>query len=385
MQLEFKIDQQIITRIDKNKVVAKSKNYLYAKFSFCDAWQGVEKTAVFKSATGIVKNVIMVDDVCKVPHEVIDYPMFTVSVFGGDRITVNKALIPVEESGYEEGSIPDEPTPDVYAQLLEMVSKTEELAESIVKGESSRAEAETKRVTAEQQRAKSEAERVEAEKNRVQAEQNRENLKSELETLKEETETVKQDLQQAEEQFNEFVQESKDTIGTEIEKVQDATEKANEVATCPPVIGDNNNWYVWDVEKKVYVDTGIMARTNIVQTTGDSETEAMSQKATTEALLDLANKVAPSPASITIYADRWEQDEVETRWHQEVIVANAIITPTSKVDLQLNAEQITAFYEKSLAFVTENDNGVITVYCIGQKPENDYTIQATVSEVIVNG
>ena len=105
---------------------------------------------------------------------------------------------------------------------------------------------------------------------------------------------------------------------------------------------------------------------------------------TAEQLLELANKVAPTPASVTLYADRWEQDEEDIRYHQEVVVANATITNRSKVDLQLSAEQITIFYEKDLAFVAENDSGVVTVYCIGQVPENDYVIQATVSEVIVN-
>lgn len=102
-----------------------------------------------------------------------------------------------------------------------------------------------------------------------------------------------------------------------------------------------------------------------------------------EKLLDLANKVAPSPASVTLYADRWELIE-GTRWGQEVVVANATITKYSKVDLQLSAEQVAIFYEKDLAFVTENSGGIVTVYCVGQVPTNDYVIQATVSEVIVN-
>lgn len=175
--------------------------------------------------------------------------------------------------------------------------------------------------------------------------------------------------------YNEIMEKCNEAV-----KVAD---NANDAATHQPKIGENNNWFVWDIESKVYVDTGIMAKTNIVQTTGESETDAMSQKATTKALLELANKVAPSPASVSIYADKWEQDEEEPRWHQVVKVANATITSRSKVDLQPSAEQLTVFYEKSLAFVTENDNGVVTVYCIGQKPENDYTIQVTVSEVIV--
>ena len=101
-------------------------------------------------------------------------------------------------------------------------------------------------------------------------------------------------------------------------------------------------------------------------------------------LVEIANKVAPSPASVTLYADKWVQSADEKRWHQEVVVANAIITKYSKVDLQLSAEQISIFYEKDLAFATENDGGKVTVYCIGRVPEKDYTIQATVSEVVIN-
>lgn len=101
-------------------------------------------------------------------------------------------------------------------------------------------------------------------------------------------------------------------------------------------------------------------------------------------LVEVANKVAPSPASVTLYANKWVQSAGEKRWHQEVIVANATITKYSKVDLQLSAEQITIFYEKDIAFVTENDGGKVTVYCIGRVPENDYVIQATVSEVVIN-
>ncbi len=131
-----------------------------------------------------------------------------------------------------------------------------------------------------------------------------------------------------------------------------------------------------------YSSDGIMVDKEYV----DSNNLA-SKEYVNETLLDLSNKVAPSPASITLYADRkkWTQDS-EKMWHQEVQVNNATITPYSKVDLQLNAEQLAMFYEKDIALVTENDGGTITVYCIGGGlPENDYTIQATVSEVLVGG
>lgn len=59
------------------------------------------------------------------------------------------------------------------------------------------------------------------------------------------------------------------------------------------------------------------------------------------------------------------------------------VTENSQVDLTPSIEQLTIFYEKDLGFVTENEDGVVTVYAIGQKPENDYTIQVTITEVNV--
>ena len=94
--------------------------------------------------------------------------------------------------------------------------------------------------------------------------------------------------------------------------------------------------------------------------------------------------ILPTPASITLFANRWIQD-ADNRWYQVVDVNNAVITSKSKVDLQPSPEQLSIFHQKDLAFVTENEDGVVSVFCVGQVPQNDYTIQATVTEVIVNG
>lgn len=77
-------------------------------------------------------------------------------------------------------------------------------------------------------------------------------------------------------------------------------------------------------------------------------------------------------------------DVIGSRYGQAVNVNNAAITPNSKVDLQITSEQMVIFYEKSLAFVAENDDGAVTVYCVGSIPENDYTVQAVVTEVVVD-
>lgn len=65
------------------------------------------------------------------------------------------------------------------------------------------------------------------------------------------------------------------------------------------------------------------------------------------------------------------------------VVTIAGVTENSQVDLTPSMEQLAVFYDKSLALVAENEGGVVTVYAIGQRPENDYTIQVTITEVRV--
>ena len=68
--------------------------------------------------------------------------------------------------------------------------------------------------------------------------------------------------------------------------------------------------------------------------------------------------------------------------YSQVVTINGV-TPNTQVDLTPSAAQLAIFHNKDLAFVTENENGVVTVYAIGQKPTNDYTIQATLTEVMI--
>ena len=82
-------------------------------------------------------------------------------------------------------------------------------------------------------------------------------------------------------------------------------------------------------------------------------------------------------ADVQLLADKWDGEA--SPYSQVVEIPGT--TVRSKVDLQPDLEQLTIFHEKDLAFVAENDDGVITVFCLGQKPTNDYTIQVTITEV----
>lgn len=81
---------------------------------------------------------------------------------------------------------------------------------------------------------------------------------------------------------------------------------------------------------------------------------------------------------VTLLVEAWQG--TENLYSQIVSIDGA--TENSQVDLTPSVEQLAIFYNKDLTFVTENDNGVVTVYAIGQKPTNDYTIQVTLTEVI---
>ena len=95
-------------------------------------------------------------------------------------------------------------------------------------------------------------------------------------------------------------------------------------------------------------------------------------------LLDAGGGRPSFVTDVTLYANKWVGSASP---YSQVVTVNGA-TKQSQVDLTPSVEQLSIFHSKDLAFVTENEDGVITVYAIGQKPTNNYTIQATVTEVI---
>lgn len=96
-------------------------------------------------------------------------------------------------------------------------------------------------------------------------------------------------------------------------------------------------------------------------------------------IADLLEKIYPAArvVQVSLPASKWVGSG--SLYSQVVSVSGA--TENSQVNLTPSVEQLSIFYEKDLTFITENDGGVVTVYVIGQKPQNDYIIQADVVEV----
>lgn len=88
---------------------------------------------------------------------------------------------------------------------------------------------------------------------------------------------------------------------------------------------------------------------------------------------------APRIVNINLPASKWIG--TGNLFSQEVYLPG--ITANSQVNLTPTISQMATFYEKDITFITENDGGVVTVYVVGQKPQNDYTIPANIVEVRV--
>jgi hypothetical protein len=84
-------------------------------------------------------------------------------------------------------------------------------------------------------------------------------------------------------------------------------------------------------------------------------------------------------ATVNLLASAWVGSASP---YSQVVTIDGV-TANSQVDLTPSVEQLVIFHDKDLTFVTANEDGVVTVYAIGQKPTNDYTIQTTITEVAV--
>lgn len=100
--------------------------------------------------------------------------------------------------------------------------------------------------------------------------------------------------------------------------------------------------------------------------------------------------ILPTQTSIALSPAQWQEvldDDgapIPNRYYQAVHITDAMVTPTSKIDLQPSPEQLLIFHQKDITFTVINDGGNIRVCVVGQKPNNEYAIQATITEVVAN-
>lgn len=84
---------------------------------------------------------------------------------------------------------------------------------------------------------------------------------------------------------------------------------------------------------------------------------------------------------VSIPASSWVTDAEHSNLHSQVLNIPGGVESNSKVDLLPTVQQLATFYGKDLTLLTENDGGTVTIYAIGDKPSNDYTMQVMITEV----
>ena len=84
-------------------------------------------------------------------------------------------------------------------------------------------------------------------------------------------------------------------------------------------------------------------------------------------------------SDLTLQPDSWKG--AVSPFAQTVAVEG--VTRTSKVDLQPEGEILEQLRTAGCALAAENEEGLVTVYAFGTKPEGLLTLQATITEVSV--
>lgn len=183
------------------------------------------------------------------------------------------------EVSYDEGKTWKQAV--AYTDMDPDLAPLAEAYTKVTQGEADRQKAENTRNSNETTRQNQETARVEAEKNRVTAENGRadaETTRNGNESTRKTQETARQNQeanrQNAETQrakaettrnSNETArkaaetQRQKDTSAA-ISNSKTQTDLAKELNDHPPKMGENGNWWQWNLSKHEYVDTGVIAR-----------------------------------------------------------------------------------------------------------------------------
>ena len=105
MKIHFTITKQQLKRNDNEILASYSKNFVYCCFCCSNEWEHLYKKALFTDVSnkkfivdlGFGKKVL-----CKIPNEVLQGNYFSVSVFGGDRLTTTQETILLQTSGFSK-------------------------------------------------------------------------------------------------------------------------------------------------------------------------------------------------------------------------------------------------------------------------------------------
>lgn len=124
----------------------------------------------------------------------------------------------------------------------------------------------------------------------------------------------------------------------------------------------------------IKADISNMAAVVLAEAQADSSNKAAVVLA--EAQKSIENTI-DKITTISLSADNWT--EATNIYSQVVTVVGA--TANSKVDIYPTPEQLLELQSSGIALVAINEDGVVTVYALHNKPTVDYAMQVTLTEV----
>lgn len=122
----------------KNKKAVRTNDAAYTcdnsdftvVFSFDEEWNAFPtKTARF-AYDDKFQDVVFSGNKCPMP-KISNTKLISVGVFAGDLHTSTPAMIVANKSILGASGVPDEPSPDVYAQIVELCNETKDIARSV--------------------------------------------------------------------------------------------------------------------------------------------------------------------------------------------------------------------------------------------------------------
>ena len=140
--LNFVVRGSVLSARDKlPQVTTRSNKFFTLNVELDDVWSEYTVTVFFSNkakpdAAEDVFPVFLHDGSCIVPHEVLDASdtaayVWLMGLKDDVRATTNIIPIPLTASGYLEGIAPEEPTPDVYTEILESVRGAYNIANDV--------------------------------------------------------------------------------------------------------------------------------------------------------------------------------------------------------------------------------------------------------------
>lgn len=96
-----------------------------------------------------------------------------------------------------------------------------------------------------------------------------------------------------------------------------------------------------------------------------------------DSILSSINPSADKISTVSLPASGWTK---ATNVYSQV-VSVAGVTANSKVDIYPAPEQLVDLQISGISLVAVNEDGVVTVYALNNKPTSDYNMQVTLTEV----